>query len=183
MKASDREKAVLFALAAGQLADGWKEAFILSSQKSEKDVTKQKNITTSAERWRRRPEIIKAYEKALAEVEEMKNDARKEKTGQEEPGTADRSGGSNRTENERNARIDYYNPENQRRQINKIIQQSQDDPKTQLDAIKAIQQTQRDDRQAAKDNQVQRFYSPLRCHGCPLHEKEEERQRRRAAKS
>lgn len=164
MKASEREKAILFVLAAGQLAGGWKEAFILSSQKAEKDVTNQKNITTSAERWRRRPEILKAYEKALAAVQELKDDGKPA-----EDGTGPQlAGDSNRTKTAKAGRIDYYNPENQRKTINAIIDKAADDPKTQLDAIKAIQQTQRDDRQAAKDNQIQRFYSPLSCRSCPF---------------
>lgn len=167
MKASDREKAILFVLAAGQLAGGWKEAFILSSQKSEKDVTNQKNIATSAERWRRRPEILKAYEYALKAVEELKDEG---KTA--EDGTGPQlAGDSNRTKPAKPGRIDYYNPENQRKTINAIIDKAQDDPKTQLDAIKTIQQTQRDDRQAAKDNQIQRFYTPVTCKICPLYQK------------
>lgn len=167
MKASEREKAILFVLAAGQLEGGWKEAFILSSQKAEKDVTNQKNITTSAERWRRRPEILKAYEKALAAVQELKEEGR-ETEGETQTQLA---GDSNRTKPAKAGKVDYYNPENQRRTINAIIERSNDDPKTQLDAIKAIQQTQRDDRQAAKDNQIQRFYTPVTCKICPLYQK------------
>ena len=164
MKASEREKAILFALAAGQLADGWREAFILSSQKPEKEVTGQKNIATSAERWRRRPEILKAYEKALAAVQEMKEEGKTE-GGETGPALA---GESERPKDKRPSRLDYYDPANQRRTINAIIDKAQDDPKTQLDAIKAIQQTQRDDRQAAKDNQIQRFYMPVACRTCPF---------------
>ena len=164
MKASEREKAILFVLAAGQLAGGWKEAFILSSQKAEKEVTNQKNITTSAERWRRRPEILKAYESALKAVQELKE----ENGNQDETKAVDLAGDSVRTKPAKAGRIDYYNPENQRRTINAIIDKAADDPKTQLDAIKAIQQTQRDDRQAAKDNQIQRYYTPVSCRACPF---------------
>ena len=167
MKASEREKAISFVLAAGQLAGGWKEAFILSSQKAEKDVINQKNITTSAERWRRRPEILKAYEYALKAVQELKEEG-KETVGETQTQPA---GDSNRTKPAKAGRIDYYNPENQRKTINAIIDKAQDDPKTQLDAIKTIQQTQRDDRQAAKDNQIQRFYTPITCKICPLYQK------------
>lgn len=167
MKASEREKAILFALAAGQLDGGWREAFILSSQKSEKDVTQQKNIATSAERWRRRPEILKAYEKALQAVQDLKEENETQE-GETETKTA---GESNRTKREKAGSLDYFNPENQRRTINAIIDKASDDPKTQLDAIKTIQQTQRDDRQAAKDNQVQRFYMPVTCKICPLYQK------------
>lgn len=164
MKASEREKAILFVLAAGQLAGGWKEAFILSSQKAEKEVTNQKNITTSAERWRRRPEILKAYESALKAVQELKE----ENGNQDETKAGDLAGDSVRTKTAKAGHLDYYNPDNQRRTINAIIEKAQDDPKTQLDAIKAIQQTQRDDRQAAKDNQIQRYYTPVACRSCPF---------------
>ena len=69
------------------------------------------------------------------------------------------------------ANIDYYDPANQRTQINRIIAESDDDPKTQLDAIKTIQQTQRDDKQAARDQKQVRSYLPLRCESCPLYAK------------
>ena len=163
MKASEREKAVLFALAAGQL-EGWKQAFILSSQKSEADVSNQKNITTSAERWRRRPDIIQAFERAQKYVRELIQEGRTER--ETETATDNVS-----TKTRQASRLDYYDPANQRKTINAIIEAAKDDPKTQLDAIKAIQQTQRDDRQAAKDQQTQRIYSPLRCYECPLHDK------------
>ena len=78
------------------------------------------------------------------------------------------AGDSERTKPAKAGRIDYYDPQNQRRTINAIIDKAQDDPKTQLDAIKAIQQTQRDDRQAAKDNQIQRYYTPVSCRLCPF---------------
>ena len=172
MKASEREKAVLFALAAGYI-DSWKEAFILAAQKPEKEVTAQKNITTSAERWKRRPDILKAYETARAAVEELRGDTRpaNDEGGNDNSNQEKRAGDSNRTQGRRAAAVDYYDPQNQRRTINAIIDRSQDDPKTQLDAIKAIQQTQRDDRQAAKDNQIQRFYTPVTCKICPLYQK------------
>ena len=94
--------------------------------------------------------------KIIAIEERAKEEGRKEKE----------AGGNERTETETKNRIDYYDPANQRKQINRIIAESSDDPKTQLDAIKAIQQTQLDDRQAAKDSQIQRFYSPIQCREC-----------------
>lgn len=173
MKATDRERAILFALAAGFIED-WKQAFILSSQKSEKDVTGQKNITTSAERWRRRPEILKAYEKAKKALAEIRQDeTAQDEGGRQEGREEERTAAENvRTKRAQAGNIDYYDPQNQRKTINSIIDRSKDDPKTQLDAIKAIQQTQRDDRQAAKDNQVQRFYLPVTCFSCPFKAKQ-----------
>ena len=82
-----------------------------------------------------------------------------------------KAGDSNRTKKERAAKIDYNNPEARRQLYNRIISEAADDPKTQLDAAKLIEQTQRDDRQAAQDNRVQRVYLPESCDMCPLYQK------------
>jgi len=171
-KATAREKAVIFALAAGYL-DTWKEAYIISRDKAEIETDAGNLNNSIVTRWKQREDITNSYNDALTFLARRDQATRAQATAQME-GRKEEEGRqveSNRTENEKNARIDYYDPANQRKQINKIIAQSQDDPKTQLDAIKAIQQTQRDDRQAAKDNQIQRFYSPLRCHNCPLYQR------------
>ncbi len=174
-KASEREKAILFALAAGYI-DTWEKAFILSRQDSEEAAGQLKSRKSSVTHWKQHPEIIQAYQNAAAIIkardertaEEARRKAEEERKGQEETGKAE---DNNRTQGRRAAAVDYYDPQNQRKTINAIIDRSADDPKTQLDAIKAIQQTQRDDRQAAKDNQVQRFYTPVTCKICPLYQK------------
>ena len=79
-----------------------------------------------------------------------------------------KEGGKEHTKNGKRAQIDYNDPQERKRAYNRIIQESADDPKTQLDALKVFEQLQRDDKQAAKDNQIQRFYTPLKCHSCPL---------------
>lgn len=178
-RATGREKAVIFALAAGYLAT-WKEAYLLSRDKAEGETNPESLNNSIVTRWKQREDITNSYNDALLFLSRRDQATRAQASKQ--MSEEERKEDNNRTEIEKTPRIDYYDPANQRKQINKIIAQSQDDPKTQLDAIKAIQQTQRDDRQAAKDNQIQRFYSPLRCHSCPLHEKEEERQRRKAEK-
>ena len=174
-KASEREKAILFALAAGYV-DTWEKAFILSRQDSEEAAGQLKSRKSSVTHWKQHPQIIQAYQNARAVIEANEERikaaallaAEEERNGQKETtGPAD----NNRAQSKRAAAVDYYNPENQRRTINAIIERSNDDPKTQLDAIKAIQQTQRDDRQAAKDNQIQRFYTPVTCKICPLYQK------------
>lgn len=174
-KASEREKAILFALAAGYV-DTWEKAFILSRQDSEEAAGQLKSRKSSVTHWKQHPQIIQAYQNARAVIEANEErikaaallTAEEERNGQKETtGPAE----SNRTPGRRAAAVDYYNPENQRKTINAIIDKAQDDPKTQLDAIKAIQQTQRDDRQAAKDNQIQRFYTPVTCKICPLYQK------------
>lgn len=175
MKATDREKAILFVLAAGQLPGGWKQAYILSAQKPEEEITAQKAINTTVSRWKNRPDIQTEYQKAVAVFEDLKNKILKTAQENQHSETASQEGktdgDSESTDKRRRPAVDYYSPEAQRRTINAIIDKAQDDPKTQLDAIKAIQQTQRDDRQAAKDNQIQRFYTPVTCHQCPMYQK------------
>lgn len=171
-RATAREKAILFALAAGYI-DTWETAFILSRQESEADADKLKSRKSSVTHWKQHPEIQNAYNYAVSALnlrdEETARKAREEASKKNDEETAPQlAGDSERTKPAKPGRIDYYNPENQRKTINAIIDKAADDPKTQLDAIKAIQQTQRDDRQAAKDNQIQRYYTPLSCRSCPF---------------
>lgn len=67
--------------------------------------------------------------------------------------------------------IDYSNPKERQRQYNKIIARSDNDPKTQLDALKMFETIQREDKQAAKEGKSVRVYMPLSCDICPLYEK------------
>lgn len=172
MKATEREKAVIFSLAAGYI-DSWQKAFILSRDYPIKQAEEIKSLAPTVTRWKQREDIQNAYNYAITALnlrdEETARKAREEASKKDDEETAPQlAGDSNRTKNAKPGRIDYYNPDNQRKTINAIIDKAQDDPKTQLDAIKAIQQTQRDDRQAAKDNQIQRFYMPVACHTCPF---------------
>lgn len=167
-RATEREKAVIFALAAGYIST-WKEAYILSRDKAESETPPENLNNSIVTRWKQREDIANAYNNALLFLSRRDQATRAQASKQ--ANEEDSAGESNRTKRGKNATIDYYKPENQRRTINEIIDKAQDDPKTQLDAIKAIQQTQRDDRQAAKDNQIQRFFTPISCHICPLYQK------------
>lgn len=159
---TDREKAAITALKLGLLPDS-RSAYIAAEDKPAKDVNPV-GIKTLVSRWIN-SDKVKQYgdyiERLLADREA---DARER--GRREAETGRRAEGSERTESKPGRAVDYYDPANQRKQINRIIAESSDDPKTQLDAIKAIQQTQRDDRQAAKDSQIQRFYTPIQCRDC-----------------
>ena len=73
--------------------------------------------------------------------------------------------------------IDYTKPEAQRKLLNHLINTGEDG-KEKLDALKTIVSMQKDDREAAKDNKVQRFYMPLKCTQCPLHARAEKRRER-----
>lgn len=161
---TDREKAAIYLHLFGGVED-WKLLYLISRPgemiQDPKDITYLSDLTSkwkNSEKIRDFIDLVKMDQarKIIAIEERAKEEGRKEKEAEE----------SDRTETETKNRIDYYDPANQRKQINRIIAESSDDPKTQLDAIKAIQQTQRDDRQAAKDSQIQRFYSPVQCRDC-----------------
>ena len=175
-KITDREKAALFYFAAG-LCDDWRQLYLIADAKTPEEAAENRNIKQYVSDWKRSEKVKKALEefrKILADrdADERRKGAEQERQRKQEEKNA---GDSNRTDAQPEAHkrkeIDYYNPEEQKKQINRIIQDSADDPKTQLDAIKTIQQTQRDDKQAAREGRQVRAYLPQRCNTCPLYEK------------
>ena len=177
-----RQKAAVFALAAGILHD-WGECYIAAHEARTKEAeilaTNYSNVT----HWKNQKKIQDYFQEATEKIN--RDRARQHLEGVEEGkkmNDESQAGSSEHTQTKGKTdiapKVDYYDPANQRKQINRIIQEASDDPKTQLDAIKAIQQTQRDDRQAARDQKQVVFHLPLRCDSCPLYEKA----RRKAAK-
>lgn len=175
-KITNREKAAVLLAAAG-LVDDWTELYFIAEDKSRKDAESVQFVAASVSRWKNSDKIKKClaeYTKLLADREA---DARTEGRDEERRKETERRRTEENERTERDAgkpfaaAVDYYDPTNQRKQINRIIQEASDDPKTQLDAIKAIQQTQRDDRQAARDQKQVKSYLPLRCLSCPLYAK------------
>ena len=172
-----REKAAVFLYAAG-IETSWKEIYLIAEDKKRSDAEQIKDLTTLISRWKNSDKIKNALEEsrrilAARDLEQRRQGAEEERRRQEEKqneqGDNKQTTGHKAGQTAKN--IDFYDPANQRTQINKIIQEASDDPKTQLDAIKAIQQTQRDDRQAARDQKQARFYLPIRCQSCPLYSK------------
>lgn len=186
-KITNREKAAVMLAAAG-VVDDWTELYFIAEDKSRKDAESVQFVAASVSRWKNSDKIKKCLSEFTKLLADREADARTQGRDEERRKETERKG---REENERTASetgrpvaapVDYYDPTNQRKQINKIIQQATDDPRTQLDAIKAIQQTQRDDKQAAKDQQIQRFYTPVKCAICPIRQEYEKRQARKATK-
>lgn len=170
---TDREKAAIFALAAGFLPD-WTTAFIAADEKPSKTVASYSALHSNVSHWKNSAKVQRLLQDAQRWLgvrdQEQRDQATQEERRKMEEGS--HAGKSDCTEPRNTARnVDYYDPAEQRKQINRIIQEASDDPKTQLDAIKAIQQTQRDDRQAARDQKQVQSYLPLRCNSCPLMEK------------
>ena len=173
---TEREKIAIFAYIYGLIPD-LKTAYICAENRAAEEVQKQTGIKTSVSRWangekfRRYAEYCKRYiqDKEAEAVQRGKDEARHEQM-QEERGTRE-SEHTETNQSRRNNKIDYNDPKARKDLYNRIIAEAQDDPKTQLDAAKLIEQTQREDKQAARDNKIQRFYTPLSCRDCPLHEK------------
>ena len=172
MRATERERAIVAALAAGFVAD-WVEAYILSREtptQPERERNRN-NLRATVTRWKQRAEIAGAYNDAIATLKGREETTRAKEREQVLSSFDNKEGEKERTENGRKRAVDYNDPQERKRAYNRIISESADDPKTQLDALKVFEQLQRDDKQAAKDNQIQRFYTPQRCSTCPLYTK------------
>ena len=176
MKATQREKAVIFALAAGYI-DSWLDCYRLSREKPTPDPDGQelKNARTIVTRWKQREDIKQAYENALTFLRlhdetitrKAAEQVRKEIEQEEgETGQAD----NNRTQKRKTARIDYSDPKAQTDKLNELINTA-DDPGKALDALKVIIQTQKADREAARSQKSVIYYRPVRCKQCKLYQK------------
>lgn len=159
---TDREKAAIAALKLGLLPDS-RSAYIAAEDKPAKDVNPV-GIKTLVSRWIN-SDKVKQYgdyiERLLSD-----RDADARERGRREAETGRRAEDSERTPSKPGKLVDYSDPANRKQLYNEVIRDASDDPKTRLDAAKVFEQIQRDDRQAAKDSQIQRFYSPIQCRDC-----------------
>lgn len=173
---TDREKAAILAYNLGILPDA-KTAYFVAEDKAVKDIP-QKALKSMISKWINSPKFTQFDDYVNRLLADRDSDARRrgrqeaeKRMQQGDARNEEEAGRSDHAETQPGKTVDYYDPANQRKQINRIIQEASDDPKTQLDAIKAIQQTQRDDRQAARDQKQVKSYLPLRCLSCPLYTK------------
>ena len=156
--------------------DDWTQLYMIALQTYGQKKEPHKFVDTYVSKWKNSTKVKNYIEQLKIKIVEQTTAARIE--GREEgKKTAESERINNAMRGGNSGPVDYYDPKNQRTQINRIIAQAQDDPKTQLDALKAIQQTQREDKQAAKDNKIQRFYTPVPCSSCPLMEKAKKKRR------
>ena len=173
---TEREKAAIYMHIFGGVND-WRLLYSISAQEPQDKVTNSPNLQVYTSRWKNsekiqnfiqevkqiqleqaaktRTRLIEEIEREKAESEQPKQEQRKRDT----------------------KVIDYSDPENRKQLYNEVIRDAADDPKTRLDAAKVFEQIQRDDKQAAKDNQIQRFYTPITCKSCPLYEKAQARKK------
>ena len=170
---TEREKAALYYYVFGGCSN-WQMIHAIAKKGNFEPGKNPKSANKMAYDWKNRPQIA-AFLKDLQTLKAVQDNETATKKANEI--IKEREKESNKEHNEsgngKRTReiIDFSNPQERRKQYNLIINSANDDPKTQLDALKVIEQLQRDDKQAAKDNQIQRFYTPLKCRDCPLYAK------------
>ena len=165
MNITDREKAAILALRMGIIPDP-KSAYIAAHDSAIKDVP-IKSINSYVSKWMHSDKVVQFttyIDRLLADRDaDARQRAKDELAKMEEEGRMPEV--SNRTSSKPRL-IDYSDPANRKRLYNEVIRDAAGDPKTRLDAAKVFEQIQRDDKQAARENQVQRFYMPINCKDC-----------------
>jgi len=165
----------------------WKIIYCIAAGWTKKDVQTNPNISSYYRRWKlsekiqaelRRLELLKAHLLQEARLEGFE-DGKKSMLGEGKTETELQMRlDEGRKKEAAAAIIDYTDPVQQKRKLNEIISNSEDDGDA-LDALKVIIQSQKNDTDAAKDKQVQRFYTPLQCRDCPLYQEAKEGMRKK----
>lgn len=159
----------------------WRNTFIAASDKSEKELLNYANLDTEVSRWKQRKIVADYYEELkyrFRKEEEEKRDNIIRSFQEEQERKALEAGGLEDQEDGKRGKgkksqagpIDYSDPEQQRKKLNQLINEADDD-KSALDALKLIISTQKDDREAAKEQKTVRAYLPVTCDICPLYQK------------
>lgn len=162
-EANDREKAaIIYHLYAG--CKDWQRIYIIAHDGEQRKIAQDKYLTQNASRWKRSYKI----QALLAELTKQKavQEADREREIEKKARESERK--NINAEQGKPDIIDYSDPANRRKLYNEVIRDAADDPKTRLDAAKVFEQIQRDDKQAAREQQTQRFYTPKLCEECEI---------------
>lgn len=176
MKVTEREKAVIFSLAAG-FVKTWTEAYILANQRTEEEMRRLKAVSSTAIRWRNRRDITEFYNYAVDTIK--KRDEANQNKGKALAEGMNRNAGDSERPNTEKAKgfekvVDYSDPANQMQKLNDLVNTA-DDSGEALDALKVIIATQKADKEAARERKQVVFYTPQHCHDCPMYGKALER--------
>lgn len=172
-KLTDSETAVIFWQIFGGEKD-FKRLYMAASGMTEKEAEENPLLLTQyTSRWKAsqkyKKEVMRVkllYDRFVKEIQEQAYNegriaAKKEIEGHYDEDAPDVPSGT----------IDYTDPKKQKEKLNEIINTAKDSGEA-LDALKVIISGQKQDAEAAKNNKVQRFYTPLQCRDCPLYQKE-----------
>ena len=173
-------------LALGMIQD-WKTAYIIADEKPTKELAKLTYLDSSVSRWKNSAKIKKALEEAIKYFADRDADERKKGflEGQKAAlqGTEQEKEDNIRIEPGKPLRIekyiDYSDPAAQTRKLNELVNTA-DDPGEALDALKVIIQTQKADRDAAREGKQVRAYLPISCTGCPLYKLQVKKRERKS---
>ena len=163
-----KDKVAIKSLVFG-IVQNWNDAFKIAYDGTQKDIDKIKYLATIVSRWKRNPKIQDYYNECLylhkMEKEKERETILKEYGGKDEETKG--KGENVHTKSKTPKLVDFSNPQNQMQKLNELVNSSEDVGET-LDALKVIIQTQKADRDAAREGKVVRCYLPMTCNECPL---------------
>lgn len=168
---TEREKAAIRLHVFGGV-DDWRLLFQMAGGYTESE----RSLTTLVSRWKRSPKVqteIEAQKREKFAADEAIKERLREEIRREEERR-----GSEAPERVTRQKVDYANPDEQKRLLNDLINNT-NDPDQKLDALKIIIAGQRDDRQAAKEGKQVRAYLPQNCRDCVLYQREKAKQERK----
>lgn len=165
---SEREKSAIYYHVFGGV-DDWDLLYMIADDNKLNADKDRKYFHQIVSTWKRSDKVqnfIKELrERQIDQIGEIRQRIR-----EEEKNKLFESIDTNNTPDDPGAKIiDYTNPDSQRRKLNLLINQAKDNDEA-LDALKVMIQTQKDDKQAAREQKQQRIYLPLSCSSCPLYE-------------
>ena len=162
-KITNAERAAIWGIITGLFQD-WKTAYLTARGMEESDAPK--SLPQLVSQWKNAPKVVSLFQDLQsiykARTAEQFNagklagiqEANQEKKPKKETSAAETI-------------TDYTSPAEQKKLLNQIIANNPLSDEA-LDALKLIMQGQRADKDGAKDKQIQRFYTPVRCSGCPI---------------
>ena len=169
-----KERFVIKGMAYG-IINNWYDAYTIIYE-GKKDLAKIKSLQTIVSRWKNNPSV-KAYfdickynyiQEEERKKEEILNSANVDGDVIRTRGKDGEKMGENvHTKGKTQKLVDFSNPQNQMQKLNELVNSSEDVGET-LDALKVIIQTQKADRDAAREGKVVRCYLPMTCNECPL---------------
>ena len=161
-KITNAERAAIWGIITGLFQD-WKTAYLTARGMDETEAPK--SLPQLVSQWKNAPKVVALFQdlqsiyKArtaeqfnagkLAGIQEAQNEKKPKK------------------ETSAEAVTDYTSPAEQKKLLNAIISKDPTNAEA-LDALKVILSMQKGDKDNAKEKQIQRFYTPVRCSGCPI---------------
>ncbi len=198
---TEREKIILFAAAVQSLQEKkmlWADLYFLSRDRAADSIAKASASPTSVSTWKNSAKVQNFLQKCTTSLTSWIDDIKQKAIadylqnevtnifGNDGTGESDQDGNSEINGNDRlggvapkfgiglSNPVDFSDREQMIKALNRLAANAKDD-KAQLDALKIIADLQRfKDSAKTNDEDVKRFYMPLKCQECALYLKEKE---------